>query len=276
MPAFHTAGSLRREVNARNRVRAETLLHEATYGRDSSVIYADDRGTHGNFLPASYRRIRADKAWSERLIKAYTASARVPRSGDRRRAELECATSSDALLMNLFCYPGAMRKPGLLALFGICAGLRPEFGVRVRLPMRNDEVDRTEIDMRIADPSDKGPLLFEAKLTETNFQYATTDRLLRYAGVETVFDVEALPRSGTKIAGYQLIRGVLAALAGEGRFVLLADRRRSDLVETWFRVLSAVHRHDFRSRMALVTWQEIGVVMPLPVREFLLAKYGIE
>ncbi len=158
-----SAGDLRRDLSARNLVWAERLTHETTYGSVPCVIYAEDGegAGHGNFLTASYRRICADREWRRRLSKVYTASRRVARSHDRRRSELECANSSDALLMNLFCYPGILRRPGVCRLLGVDAGLRPEFGVRVQTPLAKAGVDRTEVDMQLGD------LLVEAKLTET-------------------------------------------------------------------------------------------------------------
>jgi len=171
--------------------------------------------------------------------------------------------------MNIFCYPRVMMRPELCALLGVQKGLRPEFGVRARLEMKRGEVDRTELDMRI------GEMIFEAKLTETGFQTASMERLLRYEGITEVFDVEELPRTGRGVLGYQLIRGVLAARATGGRFVLMCDGRRADMREMWFRVLRAVGSFDLRSRMALVSWQEIAATMPTVVREFLEEKYGI-
>jgi len=269
-PAPQSAAALRRELSARNLARAEQHLHEATYGSVPSVVYAEETdGTHGNFLPASYRRICADPHWRLRLAKAYTASARVPRSADRARRELDCCSSSDALLMNIFCYPRVLSRPAVCALLGIDSGLRAEFGVRARLPMCNGEIDRTEIDMAI------GSLLFEAKLTETGFQTASMQRLLRYQAVSEVFDIDELPRTTSAVLGYQLIRGVLAAQATGGRFVLLADGRRADLHEMWFRVLRAVTSFDLRSRMALLSWQEVASTLPAAMRTFLATKYGI-
>jgi hypothetical protein len=267
---IQSAAALRRELSARNLARANAHIHETTYGQVPSIVYAEDEtGAHGNFLPASYRRICADPQWSLRLQKSYTASARVPRSRDRARKELDCCSSSDALLMNIFCYPRALTRPQLCTLLGIETSLRPEFGVRARLPMRKSEIDRTELDMTI------GGLLFEAKLTETGFQTASMDRLLRYQGVTEIFDIDELPRAANGVQGYQLIRGVLAAHAATGRFVLLCDARRADLQETWFRVLRAVVSFDLRSRMALLSWQEIASTMPPTVRAFLQTKYGI-
>jgi hypothetical protein len=267
---IQSAAALRRELSARNLARAEGMLHEATYGTVPSVVYADDgEGGHGNFLAASYKRICADPAWRLRLEKSYTANARVPRSADRSRKELDCCSSSDALLMNIFCYPRVLVRPELCGLLGIEPGLRPEFGVRARLPMRRGEIDRTELDMTL------GGLLFEAKLTETGFQTASMERVLRYEGIAELFDIDELPRAANGLQGYQLIRGVLAAHATGGRFVLLCDGRRADLQEMWFRILRAVVSFDLRSRMALLSWQEIAATLPPALRSFLATKYGI-
>jgi hypothetical protein len=135
--------------------------------------------------------------------------------------------------------------------------------------MQRDEVDRTEVDMAI------GSLLFEAKLTETGFQTASMSRVSRYNGLQEVFDLDELPQAGNRIHGYQLIRGVLAANATGGRFVVLCDQRRVDLQEIWFRVLRAVISFDLRSRMALLSWQEIAPTLPPVLRTFLADKYGI-
>ncbi len=247
------------------------MTHETTIGVTPSVIYAGGSGGvgHGNFLSASFQRIVADAAWRRRLEKAYTAGARVARRHDRRRSELECAASSDALLMNVFCYPGATRRECLCLLLGVEAGLRPEFGVRVHVPLRGDLVDRTEVDMRLGD------YLVEAKLTEGGFQTAPVSLVERYRDLDGVFAVEELPRRGGLFREYQLLRGVLAACAQGGRFLVICDGRRADLRESWFRVVSAVRSGELRGRLRLATWQEIGATMAPAVRRFLEVKYGI-
>lgn len=269
-----SAGELRRELSARNLARAETMVHEATYGPVPSVLYAqaENRAAHGNFVAASYRRICADQEWARRLRKSYTGGERVPRRHDRWRSELDCANSSDALLMNLFCYPGVTRRPEFCQLLGVEAGLRPEFGVRVQVPLGSGRFDRTEVDMELGD------CLVEAKLTETGFQQARPALLERYRDLEEVFDVGMLPRArdGCLYAEYQLVRGVLAAGARGQRFVLLCDGRRRDLIESWFRVLQAVRQWELRDRLRLLTWQELSVATPARLRKFLREKYGIE
>ncbi len=176
-----------------------------------SVIFRESQDGHGNFLASSYARILANPAWKQRLTKSYTASRFVPRTGDRKRYELECASSSDALLMNVFCYPGVLRNARMCALLGIESGLRPEFGFRPAIPLKNGRCDRTEMDMRL------GGQLVEAKLTEGDFQRAPLRLVERYRDLEEVFDAEQLPVVDGVVRSYQLIRCVLAAHAGGGR-----------------------------------------------------------
>ncbi|HMF53693.1 MAG TPA: hypothetical protein VK593_05045, partial [Edaphobacter sp.] len=152
-----SSSALRREISERNLVRAQNHEHELTYGSVASVIYHGETGEHGNFFPASYRAICKRPEWARRLEKCYTASGRVPRSADRRRYELDCANSSDALLMNIFCCPGILLRAQICTVLGVNRGEVPEFGFRVGVPLRDGHVDRTEIDMRL------GPLLVEAK-----------------------------------------------------------------------------------------------------------------
>ena len=103
---------LRGEISSRNLRAVSELACDVGYSGIPSVVYASDaEGGHGNFLPASYRRIQANPAWAERLNKSYTGARQLPRAADRWRGELECATSSDALLMNVFCYPGVYGDP---------------------------------------------------------------------------------------------------------------------------------------------------------------------
>lgn len=275
---FMSAMGLRRELAQRGLAHGERFGCEIGFGRTPAVLYAEDEaGGHGNFLPASFRRIAANPTWARRLAKVYTGGEYLPRRADRRRGELECATSSDALLMNVFCYPGVLRRAGVCRLLEVAAGLQPAFGVRAELPMRRGEVDRTEVDMVLGGGVGcwEGAVLVEAKLTESGFGKASRERLLRYEGVEDVFETEALPRVGMAFAGYQLIRGVLAARRGEGRYLALVDGRRADLQELCLQVLMAVRRIEDRERLRLCTWQELAAVLPGTVQVFLAAKYGI-
>jgi hypothetical protein len=264
-----SAAELRMEISARNVVRGAEFEHELSWGAAASVIYQEaEAGGHGNFLPASYARIVARPEWRRRLRKSYTASRFVPRVGNRKRYELECANSSDALLMNVFCYPRVM-SAGLCGLLGIDAGTPPEFGFAARVPLKNGRVDRTEIDMKL------GGLLVEAKLTEGDFQRAPVRRPELYRDVSEVFDLTELPVRDGVVRSWQLIRGALAAHALGGSFALICDGRRMDLIEAWFGVVRAVKDCSLRTRLGIVTWQEIAAHVPRRVRDFLAEKYGI-
>lgn len=265
----NSSAVLRREISGRNLDRAAGFASEATYGSVPSVLYCDADGRHGNFLDASYRAICANPDWLRRLGKSYSASRRVPRSMDRRRFELDCANSSDALLMNIFCYPRIMARTQLCALLGMELCSRPMFGVKPRIPLGNLRADHSEFDMQV------GTTLVEAKLTETSFQTAPLRLVTRYRDLGEVFDEENLPARDGMVASYQLIRGVLAAHASGGSFLLLSDGRREDLVERWFEILRAVKLYELRSRLKLATWQEIAATVPKRLQQFLDAKYGI-
>jgi hypothetical protein len=193
-------------------------------------------------------------------------------SHDGERRELDTAASSDALLMNIFCHPQAFAAGSLLrVLLGTEPPERLEFGAKPRIPLIANHVERTEVDLRIGD------LLIEAKLTETEFQRAPRARIERYRDFACAFDVDALPQSGKSYLHYQLIRGVLAAHAGQGtRYCVICDARRPDLIDAWFTVARAVTLASLRARLQLATWQEIAAMLPKSMRSWLAEKYGIE
>src|SRR5712675_56504 len=96
-----SSSALRRDLSNRNIDRARHHEHEISYGVIPSVLYRKEEGdTHGNFFPASYRSICAHPDWPKRLTKSYSASRWIARDRERTRFELDCANSSDALLMN--------------------------------------------------------------------------------------------------------------------------------------------------------------------------------
>ena len=163
------AADLRRELSVRGQQIAGTngSLHELTSGEMPSVIFGrNESRQHGNFYLASWRNICANPEWARRLTKVHTGSRRAsPRAGWRWR-ELDCANSSDALLMNIFCCRRTLCNRALSSMLGVSSGLVPQFGFRPEIPLRSGRTDRTEIDMKLGD------LMVEAKLTETDFQTA--------------------------------------------------------------------------------------------------------
>jgi hypothetical protein len=269
------AARLRAELSHRAVVWANShgLPHECTIGGVPAVIFRETAAaTHGNFHPASYKRICRKPEWSRRLLKTHTSAKRSLPSHDLARRELDTAASSDALLMNIFCHPLAFAAgSSLRTLLDTEAPERLQFGYNPRIPLIEHHVERTEIDLRIGD------LFIEAKLTETEFQRAPRSRVERYRDLECVFDTDALPQTADSYLHYQLIRGVLCLFAEQGtRYCVICDSRRPDLIDAWFAVASAVKPASLSSRLQLVTWQEIAATLPRSIRAWLIEKYGIE
>ena len=177
--------------------------------------------------------------------------------------------SSDALLMNIFCYPGVMKGRGLSLLLGTETGVVPEFGFKPRVPLTSGFVERTEIDMKL------GTVLFEAKLTESGFQIQNASIVEGYRDLKEVFECPQTAAPWARLVSYQLLRNVLAAHALSLSFCVLLDARRPDLREQWYTVMSCVCPMDLRTRCKILTWQELSAALPLRLQRFLDLKYGI-
>jgi hypothetical protein len=273
MQAMSACAMLRAELaeRAKNYAQARALPHSLSYG-EQPVVCFEAWGTrlHGNFHSASYRGIRSNADWNARLEKVHTTARRsLPLPEKGARAELDSCMSSDALLMNVFCYPRVLRRDAVARLLGVEPGRRPQFGLRARVPLVGGRVDSTEVDVQI------GNLLVEAKLTESDFQRAEKSKVLRYRDFLAVFDVAALPQSEHHYYSYQLIRNVLAAYDRQASFCVLLDARRSDLLEAWYAVMKCVQAAELRTACKVLTWQELARVLPLSLQLFLAQKYGI-
>ncbi|MBB5056269.1 hypothetical protein HDF16_000938 [Granulicella aggregans] len=264
--------SLRSELSLRS-LRLAVLsghLHERTDGQLPSIIFGqDEHGRHGNFHPDAYAAILQREAWAKRLEKVHTASKRMKPRSNWQWKELDCSNSSDALLMNIFCHPGTMASGGLRTLLNVECTAQPEFGFKPRVPLQRAKSDATEVDLRLGD------LLIEAKLTESDFQFAASKLVSRYRAIDEVFDLSELPMRDGRHAGYQLIRGTLAAYALGCSFCVFCDARRPDLIEMWFKVMRAVSSAELRCQLKLLTWQELAFALPQELQEFLASKYGI-
>jgi hypothetical protein len=267
-----TGIGLRTELSLRALAYAQAhgLCVERTDGATPGLLFGlDSDGQHGNFHPRSYREIAKHPHWTKRLGKVHTAFKRSRVRANWSWKELDCANSSDALLMNIFCFPGLTASALVQGMLGVESAARPEFGFKPRTPLSNGKYDNTEIDMKLGD------LLVEAKLTESDFQSARMDLITRYRDVESVFDLSELPFQSGRYLSYQLIRGTLAAYATGGSFAVLCDARRPDLIESWYRIVRAVRPFELRYRLKLLTWQELSMALPDDLQQFLTTKYGI-
>ena len=265
------ANLLRLELIERNRKfqQKHSLAGVLSYGSAPVVVYEPEAGRHGNFHPESYEAILASADWAKRLAKVHTAYRISLPKNDRKWCELDSATSSDALLMNVFCYPEVLELPSVQHMLGIESVEIPQFGFKARVPFKENKFDRTEVDIKIGD------LLVECKLTETDFQSKAKTGLEQYRDFQDVFRRRDLPQSKEKYAGYQLIRNVLAAHALNCSFCVMTDARRPDLIEFWYSVMRCVKHYELRVRCKVLTWQELSSVLPDDLNVFLDEKYGI-
>jgi hypothetical protein len=267
------ASLLRSELCARNASYAalHRLSHVTSYGEMPVIVYQPSPcGTqHGNFIPASYRALQRRPQWKRRLEKVHSQAGRAFPRTDCVSKELDSSMSSDALLMNVFCYPGVIKTRELSLMLGTEIGDLPQFGFKPRIPLTSGFVERTEIDMKL------GPVLFEAKLTESDFQTQKAAIVEGYRDLKEVFDCRKLPRNDLGYVSYQLLRNVLAAYALNLSFCVLLDGRRPDLREQWYTVMKCVRPMDLRTKCKVLTWQELSSALPLRLQQFLELKYGI-
>jgi hypothetical protein len=271
---MNLASALRRDLafRAQKHAQTEAVPHCLSYGEAPIVCFSpyEQDSRHGNFLRQSYNAILANPEWQRRLAKVHAQGKHsLPQTERGRWMELDSCTSSDALLMNIFCHPGLLRDGKVAAFLGAEPGASPCFGYKARVPLSNGRFDRTEVDLQF------GGLLIEAKLTESDFQTARKNVLFAYRDFSTVFDLQQLPQTADHFLSYQLLRNVLAAYAQQCAFCVLVDARRPDLTDTWYKVMKCVQPVELRTNLRISTWQELAHIAPPTVRNFLAAKYGI-
>jgi hypothetical protein len=116
-------------------------------------------------------------------------------------------------------------------------------------------------------------VLFEAKLTEADFQSQNATIVEGYRDLNEVFERRKLPRRGREYVSYQLLRNVLAVHALTFSCLRASLRRRPDLLEDWHRVMARVRptlsrpeiRNRARWRCDPVLFATIRVVMAVVV-----------
>ena len=138
-----------------------------------------------------------------------------------------------------------------------------------RVPLLSEATERTEVDMKL------GNMLFEAKLTESDFQIQRAELVEQYRDLSDVFESRQLPKVKRNYVSYQLIRNVLAAHALNFDFCTLLDARRPDLLEGWYGIVRCIRFAALRARCKVLTWQELTPSLPAALQRFLSVKYGI-
>lgn len=258
------------------RARAEAALLAApstgyrSLGKKPTVLFnALNGGTeHGNFYGPAWKAIRSNPEWTARLGKPHSQKRALPPEHKAAARELDSSNSSDALLMNCFCPPGAS-SIGAAILGASPATALPTFGWKARISLADGSADETEVDMRLGDT------LVEAKLTETTFTSRERAHVQRYTALEKVFSIDDLPSSDDHFRGYQLIRNVLAAEQYGLRLCVLIDWRRPDLLQEWWAVHAAINSVGLRRRCGVVYWQQIAERLPAHQAAFLEERYGL-
>jgi hypothetical protein len=315
LPAGWYASQLRQELMARNRVYAWGRAHVESYGSAPVIAYEPDGMGHGNFFDPAYEAITERPEWMRRFDKVHAQAARsLPKpeiDAKRRWRELDSSMSSDALLMNIFCTPGVVQSATLRNLLGVEENAVLEFGWKARVPLANGRFDRTEVDMRLGSLLVEAKLTevgFQTRAAAIVEAYPDFDEVFERERLpraeiaterwkrasefpenssqefesvigdpEVVSAIDPVFRAAGEAgyASYQLIRGVLAAHAADASFCVLHDERRPDLREEWFEVMAAVKSAEMRTRLKVLTWQELAAALPEPLQEFLDVKYGI-
>jgi len=187
----------------------------------------------------------------------------------------------------------------------------PVFGWKARVPLANGRFDRTEVDMRLgsllveaklteSDFQSRAAAIVEtyrdldsvfdrdrlprAEIAAARWMRASEfpendsqefESVLGDPDLASAIDTVFRPPGEPGYASYQLIRNVLAAYAAESCFCVIHDARRPDLREQWFQVMAAVRSADLRTRLKVMTWQELAALLPAGLQEFLDVKYGI-
>jgi hypothetical protein len=126
------AGTLRNELQKRALAWAasQAVPYYTSLGQSPTVLFEQtiDYGGHGNFHPDSWIAIANNASWKTRLEKPHPKRQALPIEKASAR-ELDSSNSSDASLMNCFCFPSTSSR--IIKGLGLSAGSEfPEFGVK--------------------------------------------------------------------------------------------------------------------------------------------------
>ena len=246
------------------------LPHYVSLGNSQTVVFEEDINTHlhGNFHPASWSSINSNPLWQKRLGKVHPKKDALPQAKRANAKELDSSNSSDALLMNIFCFPGSLTR--LSEIMG-CANptVVPEFGFKATINLASGSSDSTEIDMKW------DGVLVESKLTEKDFTQKQKATVFAYQALASVFDVDLLPSNMAEFFGYQLLRNVLAASQHNCSLIVLIDQRRPDLLKEWWDVHAAIKSPRLRQKCSYRLWQQLAMECAPMLRNFLEQKYGL-
>jgi hypothetical protein len=135
--------------------------------------------------------------------------------------QLDSSLSSDALLMNIFRYPGVTRRREVCRILGLEPGGVPEFGFMPSVPLLSGAIERTEVDMKL------GNKIFEEKLTEGDFQIQRAELVEGYRDLRDIFECRHLPSLGSggdtfRISSYAMCSRLMRSPSISARCLTLA------------------------------------------------------
>ena len=248
-------------INLKNRLKKNAHSISSTMNlcgseRESAYIF---KNVSMSFHEMTYQNILSNEDWEKRTKKIHSHF-------NDGTLEMQSSNSSDALLMNIFCYPEFQQWKGPTQLLSIDSNSEIEFGWNPKFD--NENIGHpTEIDAKI------GNHIFEAKLTEESFTTKTKDVVRRYGDFNTVFDEDLLLNNDGNINNYQLVRNILTAYKYNFDFTVLLDESRIDLIREFLNVIKAVRISNLKKKIGFLTWQELSDVCGKKLKDYIISKY---
>lgn len=189
--------------------------------------------------------------------------------------EMQSSNSSDALAMNIFCYPNFESWKGAGNILKLDKIPKIDFGFKAKVIKGGydyPEPDFTEVDIYFKDE-----IIGECKLTEEGFTSKEKSEVEYYAAFKEVFHTHKLHQSISEYSNYQLIRNILAAKQHKCRFILFCDIRRPDLAKSFFQTVCCIKDEylELRTKCEIIYWQDLAQVIGKDLQDFLKEKYGI-
>jgi hypothetical protein len=231
---------------------------ESFQGKDFETAFVWDK-LEMNFHKQSFKEISKNEKWKKRTEKSHPKVENT--------FEMQSSNSSDALLMNIFCFPKIFNWKGVQQILQISQPVSIEFGWNPNC-FENEKGSKTEIDLKINDT------IFEAKLTEQNFQPKDEENVVKYTDLTNVFHTDLLPYKKDKYATYQLIRNILTLTYYEKlNFVLLVDSSRIDIIRDLYDTVNAIKCPYLRKRIRFISWQELIDVCGDELKNYITKKY---
>lgn len=234
--------------------------------KNSSLIFND---LEFSFQKDSWNAICQNTDFEKRTQKKHT-KVQTKNAGI---LEMQSSNSSDALAMNIFCHPDFKRAKGIMNLFQVKEITTVVFGHKAKVDKTINgapKKDNTEIDVFLNDN-----ILIECKLTEKDFSSKDKYIVEHYSDFRKVFDSNKLLQTPTQYKNYQLIRNILAANQYKFQFILICDKRRPDLVESFNQTVNCIKDYQLKSRCKIIYWQDLTKVVGDELKSFLKEKYGI-